>query len=336
MRKGRRNHHLHFSPKDFHKEKNSNNGNFNNTKNNTFNNSNNNNIESKKTNENFDNDNESNNNNSNDNSDVEVEVEEEWMDPLKAIKLVPKSVFWSRVTAGQERADTLVREVLAQFIVCQPIKHAVSLPLSLPLSRSKNGSLNGDKNTTSPQPILCSTSTSTSTAISPSLSPPPLPFPFNPPAVPIVQIFGAYETVDCFALELELMQPTGKLPLPTFLSPFLSISSSFLSFLSLLLSLPLFLPSLSSPPTTRTHCTSHKHPHTHIHTLNTHTHHIMCTIIINNSLVNSMIKHFTSTNHFSDLFDKLSRDGVFTEKQTQQVILTFSVFLFVFFMEDNC
>jgi hypothetical protein len=45
---------------------------------------------------------------------------------LKAIKLVPKSLFWDRVLTGQERADTLVREVLAQFIVCQPIRHMVN------------------------------------------------------------------------------------------------------------------------------------------------------------------------------------------------------------------
>ena len=154
-----------------------------------------------------------NNNNNNNNSSGD----EECKDPLKAIKLVPKSVFWSRVTAGQERADTLVREVLAQFIVCQPIKHSVtlpsSLPPSLPLSQSRNGILNGDRNTTSPLPLKRSTSTSTATSIAmpitPSFSPPLPPFPFNPPSVPIVQIFGAYETVDCFALELELMQPTG-------------------------------------------------------------------------------------------------------------------------------
>ena len=140
----------------------------------------------------------------------------------KAIKLVPKSVFWTRVSTGQERADTLVREVLAQFIVCQPLKHT-PLPLSLPQKRtgSECNTIFMDSDTRSskstPSPFL-HPSLSLSPFLSPSLppsstptpSPPPRSVhPFLPPVMPIVQIFGAYETVDCFALELELMQPTG-------------------------------------------------------------------------------------------------------------------------------
>ena len=116
---------------------------------------------------------------------------------LKAIKLVPKALFWDRVSAGHERADSLVREVLSQFIVCQPIKHAI-LPtagaesgqttLNRNISHNNRDIENMQLSTPSPSPTLQSYSS----------------------AVPIVQIFGAYETVDCFALELELMQPIGK------------------------------------------------------------------------------------------------------------------------------
>lgn len=36
-----------------------------------------------------------------------------------AVKVVSKEGFWKRVQQGKERADALVREVLAQALLCQ-------------------------------------------------------------------------------------------------------------------------------------------------------------------------------------------------------------------------
>ena len=167
------------------------------------------------------NENDDNNNNENNIENNNIESDDE-SDVLKAIKLVPKSLFWDRVSTGHERADSLVREVLAQFIVCQPIKHTVTPPTQTQLSvqtnvqdgsghynkkiqnnnsisnNNKNDNNNNNSNSNNNNSTTDNNSSSTDNTLCP-----------YSPSVPIVQIFGAYETVDCFALELELMQPTG-------------------------------------------------------------------------------------------------------------------------------
>jgi hypothetical protein len=56
---------------------------------------------------------------------------------LCALKLVSKEVFWSNVISGKERADALVREVLAQALVCQA-GYRTATPKSPPSSEDSN------------------------------------------------------------------------------------------------------------------------------------------------------------------------------------------------------
>lgn len=79
---------------------------------------------------------------------------------LLAVKLISKEIFHDRVKSGKERADSIVREVIAQAIVCLHAKQRLRF-----LSPSSTKDI----------------------------------------IIPIVEIFGIFETIDGFAIELELM-----------------------------------------------------------------------------------------------------------------------------------
>jgi len=86
-----------------------------------------------------------------------------------ALKLVSKEIFWKRSAAGKERPDGLVREFLAQALACEFAR------------RRRDAS------------AAAATATMATVAAASA-------------DVPIVDIYGAFESIDGFAFELELMQ----------------------------------------------------------------------------------------------------------------------------------
>lgn len=135
-----------------------------------------------------------------------------------ALKLVSKEVFWTRVCAGKERSDSLVREVLAQIIASelgqidmQTLAESLpqTLQSALPSTRSApTGSVDfgiastklDGKDGVVPEGYkgdasIANESVETDMNIAPVS-----------PHFPICEIYGMFETVDGFALELEMMQ----------------------------------------------------------------------------------------------------------------------------------
>jgi hypothetical protein len=95
--------------------------------------------------------------------------------PFNAIKVVSKEAFWKRVQQGKERADALVREVLAQALLSQGGIQVSFHSYQQSLSSLRINIANEDLFETGSY-------------------------------FPIVKIFGVLETLDDFSLELELMR----------------------------------------------------------------------------------------------------------------------------------
>ena len=94
---------------------------------------------------------------------------------LCALKLVSKEIFWKRVNLGKERGDSLIREVLSQALACDAYSAMVwecvyGQPHTQPSSNPA---------------IKVPTPTSRS---------------------PVVSIFSVFETIEGFAVEMELME----------------------------------------------------------------------------------------------------------------------------------
>ena len=95
---------------------------------------------------------------------------------LCALKLVSKEIFWKRVNLGKERGDSLIREVLSQALACDAYSAMVwewvyGQPHAQPSSN----------------PAIIHVPTPTSRS-------------------PVVSIFSVFETIEGFAVEMELME----------------------------------------------------------------------------------------------------------------------------------
>lgn len=112
--------------------------------------------------------------------DEDDEDDKDWpAGEMCALKLVSKEIFWKRVNLGKERADSLVREVLSQMLVCdsdRPASYVVD-----------QGSISSSLHS-SPDAIV-----------------PAAPYEL-PSRIPIVEIYNVFESLDGFAVELELME----------------------------------------------------------------------------------------------------------------------------------
>jgi serine/threonine protein kinase len=104
--------------------------------------------------------------------------------PYIALKIISKEIFHERVLKGKERADSLVREVIAQASVCRYIANLSNRIKSID---SKLSFLSSNSSSLVHEEQLSTSLVATA-------------------IFPVVQIFGVFESFDGFAIELELMQ----------------------------------------------------------------------------------------------------------------------------------
>lgn len=115
-----------------------------------------------------------------------------------ALKLVAKEIFWSRAAEGKERTDSLVREALAQLLLCchfagnyvltfvnEDVFTYADTEATSTVVNDKDTSCGGSRHVAQAQRLQQTRSD---------------------PYLPIVQLFSVFETVNGLALELELMQ----------------------------------------------------------------------------------------------------------------------------------